>query len=111
MIEFALGFLFGIVAIYIGLKLLANMLLKRLEQQLDSLNKDIETLSKVVPARVEEDNGMFYIYSVTDNAFLAQGRTVDEIRQAVESRDASLKVTVTEGDESVIERLKATANA
>lgn len=109
MIEFALGFLLGVIAIYIGLKILANILLKRLEERLEGLNQELEVLNKIIPARVEEDNGVFYVYSVSDNSFLAQGRTIEEIRLAVEARDALLKVTVTEGDEEVINRLKATA--
>jgi hypothetical protein len=109
MIEFALGFLVGVVAIYIVLKVLANILFKRLEKELAELDHELKVLDTVVTARVEEENGVFYIYGVNDNLFLAQGRTIDEIKQVVESRDATKKVMVTEGDPAVIDRLKATA--
>jgi hypothetical protein len=109
MIEFALGILVGVVAMYIVLKVLANILFKRLEKELAELDQELKMLDSVVTARVEEENGVFYIYSVNDNMFLAQGRTIDEIKQVVESRDATKKVMVTEGDPAVIDRLKATA--
>jgi ribosome-binding ATPase YchF (GTP1/OBG family) len=109
MIEFALGFLVGIVAVYIVLKILSNIILNKLQSQLDNLDQEIESLNRFVQARVEEENGMFYIYNIKDNSFLAQGHSMQEIREKIESLNKGIVVTVTEGDDEVIKRLKETA--
>ena len=59
-------------------------------------------------ARVEEQDGVFYIYNTEDDSFMAQGSTVTELRERIEQRWRDVRVYVTQGEQDVIDRLKAT---
>jgi len=61
-----------------------------------------------IPARVEQHDGMYYVYNLRDDSFLAQGSTLLELKNRLESRVKNAHVFVTEGDADVLERLKAT---
>jgi acetyl-CoA acetyltransferase len=61
----------------------------------------------VDPARVEQIDGVFYVYDARDGSFLAQGQTADELRDRIETRVKNAQVRITEGEESVLSLLKA----
>ena len=84
--------------------------MRRAENNLQRLQHVIEHLQQgMILARVEEEDGVFYIYNTKDSTFMAQGTTVAEIRQRIEQRWQDVSVYVTEGDKDVIERLKSTS--
>jgi vancomycin resistance protein YoaR len=86
--------------------------MRRAEQNLEALVKALEEVSaNNIQARVEEDSGVFYVYNAQDGTFLAQGRTLTELRERLEQRWPDAVVAVTEGDTAVLERLKATTDA
>ena len=87
---------------------------KRAEAQLE---KDVNTLIEAIKAeaakttiaaRVEQHDDMFYVYDVQDGMFLAQGATIAELREILEQRFQHKRIFVTEGEQHVIDRLRAT---
>lgn len=107
MTEFIVGFVFGIA---ISLTIV-YFIIKRAEAHLmDNLKTIMEELEqetkKVVSARVEQHNGIFYVYNAQDNTFITQGSTLQEIRTKIEDRMKDVTVIVTEGDELVLSALK-----
>lgn len=109
MIEFIIGLIFGIVAASLVILLLIQRLVNRAAANIDAVAAEIEQLAqKIIPARVEQHDGVFYVYNTRDGSFIAQGQTVAEIRGRIEERMKDATVMVTEGDADVLQRLKDT---
>jgi len=109
MIEFVAGIIAGMIITAVIVNIALRVATRRAEQQLEQLAEAIKTLSaNQIQARVEEDNGVFYVYRVDDNSFLAQGTTMAELKERIESRMKDATVMVTEGDTDVLQRLRDT---
>jgi hypothetical protein len=110
MIEFVYGIIAGMIITAVLVNIAYRLATRRAEQQIEQLAEAIKTLSaNQIQARVEEDNGVFYVYRIDDNSFLAQGTSMAELKERIESRMKDARVFVTEGDPEVLSRLKATA--
>ena len=110
MIEFVYGIIAGMIITAVLVNIAYRLATRRAEQQIEQLAAAIKTLSaNQIQARVEEDNGVFYVYRIDDNSFLAQGTSMAELKERIESRMKDAMVFVTEGDAEVLARLKATA--
>ena len=109
MIDLIAGVAIGIALTCWILWIMIRRAVARAEHNLERITHVIERLKDgMILARVEEANGVFYIYNTEDSTFLAQGTTVAEIRERIEERWRDVHVYVTEGDQDVIERLKST---
>ena len=103
------GMCIGFVAAYILLQVIVSWMLRRSEERLEILVKAMEQIdSKRIAARAEEENGVFYIYNTKDGSFLAQGSSLTELLEHIETRYPGITVHVTEGETEVLDRLKAT---
>jgi hypothetical protein len=108
MIEFLLGMIAGVIIGYVILRILLHIALSRAEKELGLLAQAVEIYqASTIPARVEQIDGVFYVYDTRDGSFLAQGQTVAELRSRIESRVKHARILVTEGEESVLSLLKA----
>ena len=108
MMEFLLGAAAGAIVGYIVLRIILHVTLLRAERELGLLARAVEIYeASTIPARVEQINGVFYVYDTRDGSFLAQGQTVTELRTRIEFRVKHARVLVTEGEESVLSLLKA----
>ena len=109
MTELIVGVVFGMCLALAIVYVYLRMVMLRAAQNLDDLIEVIEQLKKsIIHARVEEQDGVFYVYNTADQSFMAQGTTVTELRERIEQRWANAQVLITEGDEDAIERLKGT---
>jgi lipopolysaccharide export LptBFGC system permease protein LptF len=109
MTEFVFGIVAGMIITAVIVNIAFRIATRRAEQQLEQLVEAVKSLSaNQIQARVEEQDGVFYVYRVDDNSFLAQGTTMAELRERIESRMKDAMVYVTEGDAEVLARLKAT---
>lgn len=107
--EILLAVLLGMFIGAMAFKIFLHFAMRRASQDLSNLLAVIEKLQQsMIICRVEEHHGIFYIYNVTDNSFVAQGKDLEEIRQAAERRWKNIDIMVNEGDKEVIDRLKAT---
>ena len=108
MIEFLIGAAAGAIVGYVVLRILIHVALSRAERELGLLAQAVEIYeAATIPARVEQIDGVFYVYDTRDDSFIAQGHSVDELRGRIQSRVKHARVLVTEGDESVVTLLKA----
>ena len=108
MIEFIIGAAAGAIIGYVVLRILVHIAVARAERELGLLARAVEIYeASTIPARVEQINGVFYVYDTRDGSFLAQGQTVTELRTRIEFRVKHARVLVTEGEESVLSLLKA----
>ena len=109
MTELFVGMIFGMCLALVVVYLYLRMVMLRAAQNLDDLIQVIERLKEsIIHARVEEQDGVFYVYNTEDQSFMAQGRTVAELRERIEQRWADAQVMITQGEQAVLDRLKAT---
>jgi len=109
MIDLIAGVAIGIALTCCLLWIMIRRAVARAEHNIERITHVIERLKEdMILARVEEADGVFYIYKTEDSSFLAQGTTVAEIKYKIEQRWQDVSVYVTEGDRDVIERLKST---
>ena len=109
MTELFVGMIFGMCLALAVVYLYLRMVMVRAAQNLDDLIQVIERLKEsIIQARVEEEDGVFYVYNTEDQSFMAQGRTVAELRERIEQRWRDTQVLITEGDKEVIQRLRGT---
>ena len=108
MIEFLVGAAAGVIIGYVVFRAMIHIAVSRAERELALLARAVEIYeASTIPARVEQIDGVFYVYDTRDGSFLAQGDTVAELRSRIESRVKHARVLVTEGEESVLSLLKA----
>ena len=108
MIEFLTGAAAGMIVGYVVFRIMIHIAVSRAERELGLLARAVEIYeASTIPARVEQIDGVFYVYDTRDDSFLAQGHTVTELRDRIESRVKHARVLVTEGEESVLSLLKA----
>ena len=108
MIEFLIGAAAGAIVGYMVFRIMIHIAVSRAERELGLLARAVEIYeASTIPARVEQIDGVFYVYDTRDDSFLAQGQTVTELRSRIESRVKHARVLVTEGEEAVVSLLKA----
>lgn len=104
------GFLVGILLGVIVSWFIIRKLLLAMSQVAHHRQQEI---AEIIAAKVEEINGIFYVYDIDKHEFLAQGHTSEEIQTRLRSRFPishfpRLCVFVVEGEPAVIERLNST---
>lgn len=110
MTELFVGMIFGMCLTLVLVYLYLRMVMRRASENLDDLLRVIEHLKEtIIQARVEEQDGVFYVYNTADQSFMAQGTTIAELRERIEQRWKNAQVMITQGDQHAIERLKNTA--
>ena len=108
MIEFLIGAAAGAICVYVVIRILLYIAVSRAERELGLLARAVEIYeAATIPARVEQIDGVFYVYDTRDDSFLAQGHSVDELRDRIQSRVKHARVLVTEGEESVLSLIKS----
>ena len=108
MIEFLIGAAAGAIVGYMVFRIMIHIAVSRAERELGLLARAVEIYeASTIPARVEQIDGVFYVYDTRDDSFLAQGQTVSELRSRIEARVKHARILVTEGEESVLSLLKA----
>jgi hypothetical protein len=56
----------------------------RLEREIDRKVKALK--EKIIPSRIEEENGLLFLYNSETNEFLGQGANADELETTVMAR-------------------------
>jgi hypothetical protein len=91
-----------VVGIYIW------VLWQRLKTKVDRLVEEImqEAENSMIGLDIEVDRGTYFCYNTEDKQFICQGATVDEIRQAFQSRYPDKTAYLAGGDPAVVEHFK-----
>jgi len=106
----AVGIFIGASLFYLALKLAVNILTRRIERELETLEEALKEHVDLIPCRVEQHQGVFFVYNNETNEFMAQGSTLTELRERIKARWKDQRVSVVAGDEAVLEQLKAQLN-
>jgi hypothetical protein len=91
--ELFLGFVAGVVSVLITMAWLLSKWVKR-------VTAPPRTEKVSIPARIEEFDGMFYVYDARDGSFLVQGRDQDELIQRLMDQGIVQRI-VQAGDKDV----------
>lgn len=86
--EFILGLLCGVLAIALFLIILINALakarIKYIEQKVEEGIKAFR--ERVIDSKIEESNGLLFLYNRKTNEFLGQGKDLRELNDVVMKR-------------------------
>jgi gas vesicle protein len=112
MMEFFIGITIGVaIGVFAVLAFIKSAVQEALESSDDSLDrlKSLveQEIDSTIQTRVEEHNGIYYIYNVNDNSFLGQGVTLKEVKDCIAKRLPNTNVNIVAGDAEVIKKLKA----
>jgi hypothetical protein len=100
--DFGLGVIVGILVIVLILKMFVDAVIRSVETR-------VQTVSTEVVCKLEEINGVFYLYDNTNNTFLAQGKTLEDIKNFLKIRKLPYNhIRVEHGDTDAIKKLLAT---
>jgi len=109
MTELIVGIVFGMVLAMVVVYVYLRMVMLRAAENLDNLLNVIERLKEsIIHARIEEQDGVFYVYNIEDQSFMAQGKTIAELRERIEQRWRDAQVFITQGEQAVLDRLRST---
>jgi hypothetical protein len=109
MTELFVGMVFGMILAMVVIYVYLRMVMLRAAENLDNLLNVIERLKEsIIHARIEEQDGVFYVYNIEDQSFMAQGKTIAELRERIEQRWRDAQVFITQGEQAVLDRLRST---
>jgi len=106
----AVGIVIGVGVFYFTLKLAVNILMRRLAQDIDALQAEIDKNEKAISARIELHKNVFFVYNNETNEFMAQGNDLAELREHIRVRWSQYRVSVVAGDDHALDLLKAQLN-
>jgi hypothetical protein len=112
--DFLLGTVFGIFITYIILRLVFRLIVSRVEAMIEDTFTSIQgevPNNNLVKARVEDINGVFYLYNNDTNVFIAQGTSIQEIQNQITAMRNTDKIVVAHGDEATLKKLNGTFNS
>ena len=109
----SLGILLGWLTAYIIMRVVVWATMRQIEREgieIDALLEKMREKAReqVIEARLEEHQGEFFLYRKDTGEFIAQGATAQEITERTDRRVYHMPVVVTEADEGVMERYRAT---
>ena len=64
-----------------------------------------EFVERIVPCKVEYEDGMFYLYNGLNNEFVVQGKTSSEIEKFINSHDQKFFISWL-CDEEIVDQVK-----
>jgi hypothetical protein len=110
---FVLGLCAGVVVSYLWVKFIIWSTMRQIEREGIEIKELMAQLQKqkkamIVEARLEEHQGEFFLYRVDNGEFIAQGATAQEISDRTDIRIRGHAVVVTQSDDVVMERYRAT---
>jgi hypothetical protein len=108
-----LGILLGWLIAYIAMRVVVWITMRQIEREgieIDTLLEKMREKAReqIIEARLEEHQGEFFLYRKDTGEFIAQGATAQEITERTDRRIHNMPVVVTEADEGVLERYRAT---
>lgn len=120
MFELIVGVVIGMfvawATVWFMLKTVITKVNDEMGKMLDKVVADVEKESdprELIMARVELHDDTFYVYNKENNEFMAQGRTLAEVKEHMfqrYSRDKYNVIADPDENEDVLKKLKETAN-
>lgn len=120
MLELIVGIVIGMLVAWATVWFMLKTVITRVNDEmgkiLDKVAAEVEEHQdprKLIMARVELHDDTFYVYNKENNEFMAQGRTLAEVKEHMfkrYSRDKYNVIADPDENEDVLKKLKETAN-
>lgn len=86
-----------IIGIRIGWQARENHAQKVVAQHLKKIEEEVDQESKeLVPIKIEQHNGVIFVYNKNDNSFMAQGKSKKELEDALSLRFPGKRFSATQ---------------
>ena len=110
-----MAFVLGIMAHQIWVKIVVWHTLREMRQAGIDIEKllreDEPEVTRDIACRLEQHDGIWFLYNADNNEFVAQGRTRKELDEAVAQRFPDRRVVARDVDEEIRARFVAQADA
>lgn len=107
-IDFLTMMILGYIAVRVFAWIGAELWLRSLERELDKhqklLKKQREACDTLL-TRVEQDNGVFFLYQLETSEFVAQGTSLKNIRENLQTKYRDFDIKIVDGDKEVLQTL------
>jgi len=111
--DFVLGMFFGMFVSYIVVKFVVWRTMHEINQMLgydfrDRLREaiDLPENADKIETRLEDIDGIFYIYNKHNDEFIAQGADASELIKQITHRFANHEIVISAGEPNAIKRFK-----
>jgi len=104
-IEFIVDSLLIFVTIHIGLTLVAWVIKRRIDSDLNAVSADIE-LERLIPLTIDIDGNQYLCYNSITQDFVCQGENLTEIVKRFKQRYPDKSAAIYNGDETAVRTLK-----
>jgi hypothetical protein len=111
--DFVLGMFFGMFVSYVVVKFVVWRTMHEINQMLGydfraRLREAIDVPENVdkIETRLEDIDGMFYIYNKHNGEFLAQGATASDLITQIKQRFANHEIVISAGEPQALKRFK-----
>jgi len=105
-VEFLVDSLLIFVTIQVGLNLVAWVLKRRVESNLNTVSADIE-LERLIPLTIEVVDNQYFCYNSITQDFVCQGVNLVEIVKRFKQRYPDKSAAIFNGDETAVRTLKS----
>lgn len=98
--DIIIGLICGAIIGYSVRGIIYEMKRLRALKELDgAIDKTLSSLKeKIIPSRIEEENGMLFLYNKNTNEFLGQGKSLVELEHAVRTKYPDRLFNVTQAE-------------
>ena len=105
-IEFLVNGVVIMILIHIGLNLIAWMVKRRVDSDLEEVSNDLE-LERLIPLTVEVVDNQYFCYNSITQDFVCQGVNLVEIVKRFKQRYPEKSAAIYNGDETAVRTLKS----
>jgi predicted methyltransferase len=106
--DILLGLLVGVAIGAWTVYYLVKIALSRVTSHIKEILQEVEQTR--IEVRLEIDKDQFFMYNKETNEFMAQGRTLAELRDMIQKRWPDKSVVYAGDDQEILDKLKATVN-
>jgi hypothetical protein len=94
------------ILIHVGLNMLARVVRRRVDSDLEEVSKDLE-LERLIPLTVEVVDNQYFCYNSITQDFVCQGVNLVEIVKRFKQRYPEKSAAIYNGDETAVRTLKS----
>ena len=105
-VEFFVNGVVIMILIHVGLNLIAWMIKRRADSDLDEVSNDLE-LERLIPLTVEVVDNQYFCYNSITQDFVCQGVNLVEIVKRFKQRYPEKSAAIYNGDETAVRTLKS----
>ena len=105
-VEFLVNGVVIMILIHVGLNLLAWMVKRRVDSDLEEVSNDLE-LERLIPLTVEVVDNQYFCYNSITQDFVCQGANLVEIVKRFKQRYPEKSAAIYNGDETAVRTLKS----